>query len=146
MENYFRNRLFLSEFSGWYLYTHHMENLSLNSYLAISNVLGWERLPASVAMPAIDLIISHYCYALNERYGISIDPNDAADMLTANWPANDIFGLILGAPDEVDPIQLKGFINLREDIEFFMKCGFAIENIDLNYVEEAANAETPDMK
>lgn len=67
-------------------------------------------------------------------------------MLTANWPANDIFGLILGAPDEVDPIQLKGFINLREDIEFFMKCGFAIENIDLNYVEEVANAETPDMK
>ena len=93
-------------------------------HLAISKKLGWGDMLAKIAIPAIDTIVSHYIGLESDVTGCIITPQDASDSLTANWPDDDIFGLLWlndikyqGSP------ELAQFISLRNEIEEYMRKG-----------------------
>ena len=75
-----------------------------NLQLAIRNKLGWGDMPAKVADPAIDRIITNYSNVLFEMYGVS-EEDLHEDWLEYNMlriPADYLFGyLYISSIDDV---------------------------------------------
>jgi hypothetical protein len=95
-----------------------------DSHLAISKKLGWDAMPAIVAIPAIDKIVNT---AIDQRYEIM--HNNAsfeciANALIDRWSSDEIFALLIDdAKSSLTPYMKKMFISLRCKIEDEMMSG-----------------------
>lgn len=103
-----------------------------DSHLAISKKLGWNAMPAIVAIPAIDKIVNT---AINQRYEIMHNHASfecIANALIDRWSSDEIFALLLDdAKSSLTPYMKKMFISLRYEIEDEMMSGV--------YYQEAIN-------
>lgn len=92
-----------------------------NLHLAISNKLGWGDMLASVAMPAIDRIITNYSNVLFEMYGVSEEDlhEDWLEYDMLRIPADYLFGyLYISSIDDCYNKELCNmFRSLRWEIE-----------------------------
>lgn len=107
-----------------------MTDKELTLYQAISDKLGWGDMLASVALPAIEKMVSNYIWLVAERHGTSITPDDCWNLVTMeSWTSDDIFGLLVCDNSlTFDSEEEYEFILLRNEIESCMRMGFEYIN------------------
>lgn len=101
-----------------------MSLIFTDSHVAISKKLGWDEMPAIVAIPAIDKIVNT---AIDKRYEIMhnrISFECMANALIKRWSADDVFTLLIDdAKSSLTQYMKKMFISLRCEIEDEMMSG-----------------------
>lgn len=92
--------------------------LSSMSYCALASRLGWGSMQVSVAIPAIDKIVTNYINLVADCTGDIIDPEDAVAILL-RWKSDSIFDLLV--EDDFTTFGTSRLHELRGEIEWFMR-------------------------
>lgn len=97
-------------------------------HTALSKKLGWDAMPAKVALPAIDRVITNYLSHINDCTGDVLSPEEAATALLRDyWIPDEIFSLLV-SPDYQEWKKEKAlFASLRFEIEEWMRRGNSYE-------------------
>lgn len=104
-----------------------MKQLSFNDlHLAISEKLGWDEMPAIVAIPAIDHIID-IAYAQVMQYRDHCSREEKAfSMLSGYWTSDAIFCMLIDTErGTLRRRKRELFLSLRAEIEEEMKRGLS---------------------
>lgn len=95
--------------------------LSLSSYCSLASRLGWSSMQVSVAIPAIDKIVTNYINLIADCTGDVIDPEDAVAALI-EWNSDAIFDLLVEG--DYTTFGTSHLHELRGEIEWCMMNGF----------------------
>lgn len=92
--------------------------LTSSSYCALASRLGWGAMQVSVAIPAIDKIVTNYINLVADCTGDVLDPEDAVAVLIG-WESDSIFDLLV--EDDFTTFGTSHLHELRGEIEWLMK-------------------------
>jgi len=92
--------------------------LSSMSYCALASRLGWGAMQVSVAIPALNKIITNYINLVADCTGDVLDPEDAVAILIG-WNSDAIFDLLV--EDDFTTFGTSRLHELRGEIEWLMK-------------------------
>ena len=95
-----------------------------HSHLALSKRLGWDEMPAIVALPAIDKIVNSAIAQVAHATGDSVSFDEMATVMLTNWSPDNIFAMLVEDDDfSLSDYDRQLFISLRWEIEYEMRAG-----------------------
>ncbi len=92
--------------------------LSSSSYCALASRLGWGAMQVSVAIPALNKIVTNYINLVADCTGDVLDPEDAVAILIG-WESDSIFDLLV--EDDFTTFGISHLHELRGEIEWLMR-------------------------
>ena len=97
-----------------------------DSHLAISKKLGWDAMPAIVAIEAIDKIVNTACAQIAHATGDQVTFEEMARIMIDSWSSDDMFCMLADTEDfTLTKLEREELLSLRWMIEKFSMIGCA---------------------